>query len=239
VACCFALLFLFPRLFPNLNYKRYRHIYLATYFLFLIASCFLAVYSPSVQSLFTHLLSALVLLILILASSLLPVMMCYDKYALSWRDLLIGLRLVITTSERIFIYILEKWAFWFIFLIPLSIISSYLLAEARIINIPFSTLVPLLLFSATTIAVAVEIWRKFSKSLSLILALLLFVFTFNVILYTLYNLLTLAGSHRELLEELLEFSPKTFYAAIAMQFLLIFFSIMLILESPKCREKWK
>jgi len=165
VIICFGLLFLLPIIFPNLNDKRYRVNYLIVYTASFLASWILAIYPPHVQSFLMHLLSSLALLIFILASSLLPAMKCYEKYALSWRDLLIGLGLIGRASERIVNFILGKLTFWFIFLMPASIIISYLLTEAfNIQQIPFNMLVFLVLNFVTVIAVSVEMLREFPKS---------------------------------------------------------------------------
>jgi len=131
----FALLFLFPILFPNPSDKRYRVNYLIAYMTSFLVSWILAIYPPHVQSFHMHLLSSLALLIFVLLSSLLPAMRCYEKYALSWKDLLIGLEHVRKTSEEIIDYIIGKLTLYFILLMPVSIIISYLPTEAHIINI--------------------------------------------------------------------------------------------------------
>jgi len=221
---CFALLFRPSIIFPNISDERYRVNYLLMQMCSSFMSLLLAIYSSSVQSFHMHLLSSLALLISILAFSLLPVVRCYKKYALSLRDLLIGLRLVITTSERAVNYILGKLVFWFIILMPSSIIISYLIAEARITVIPFSTLVLLISYIAVVIVVSVEMWHEFPKSF------LTFIFLIFILYW--YILLTSAISDRKLLE----YNPDTlFYNAVATLGFLFFY--MSIVASTKCRNE--
>jgi len=231
VTSCFALLFRFPIISSNLNDVRYCASYLIAC---MFTSLLLAIYSPSsvqsgIQSFIMHLLSSLALLISILASSLLPIIICYEKCTLSWRDLFRGLKLVMTVSEKVINHVLGKLAFCFIFLMPASIIISYLLVEAylltgaRINNISFSTLVLSVLYFVVAIAVSVEIWHKLSKSF---LSFVLF-----ISIYYLYILSTSITSSNQKLE----YSPNTFYTAIAVLGLL--FILVSIVASAKCRNE--
>jgi len=238
VACCFALLFLLPIIFPNRSDRRYRVNYLIVYMTSLLTSWLLAIYSSSVQSFLMHLLSSLALLIFILTSSLLLVMECYEKYVLSWRDLLIGLRLVVTTSERSVSYILGKLTFWFTFSMPASIIISYLLTEAHLINIrqiPFNTLVYLILNIIVVIAVFMETIFEFPKLFPRISKMLgrgfyvLATIIFIISAIYLYELLTSNN------QKLLEYSPSTFYSAIASLSYIFFFIAMV--ASTTCRNE--
>jgi len=235
----FALLFLLPIIFPNLGDRRYRVNYLIVYTMSFLTSWFSAIYSPSVQSFLMHLLSSLALLIFILTSSLLPVMECYKKYTLSWRDLLIGLKLVRRASERTVNYILGKLTLYSISLMPASIIISYLLTEAHLINIqqiPFNTLVYLILNIIVIISVFMETFREFPKlfpgiskmlgrGFYYILALITLIIsaTYLYELFTSYN------------QKFLEYSPSTFYGAITLLSFLFFF--MAMVTPTMCRDE--
>jgi len=100
-------------------------------------------------------------------TSFLPIMVCYEKFSLSLKNILTGLKMIKITSEKLIIRLLEKAFSYAIIIAPLSVAVSYLLIDLGMVNTQteFSTFALRNFFILIGGAFYIEVVYKLSKML--------------------------------------------------------------------------